>query len=306
MTAENVATLLESLSRQTVDLEMIVVDNGSPGQEVTRACGDYEFAKGLTLECNAGFSRAVNIAAKEAAGDLIILVNDDSVCEPKFVELISSALDPSGGTMMAAGVMRDARAPHLIETAGIEIDHALLAFDYLNGEERSVLDGEVAEPLGPSGAAAAYWRETFLAAGGFDERIFAYWEDVDLALRLRSEGFTCALARGALGTHAHSATLGSGSPRKNYLMGFGRGYVLRKWGALRPRLLPGIVARDVLICTGQLMFDRNAEGIRGRAAGMRARVEPEPYPSGAIAASPGHGVRASLSRRARRRLRLRR
>ena len=35
---------------------------------------------------------------------------------------------------MAAGVMRDARAPELIETAGIELDRTLLAYDYLNGE----------------------------------------------------------------------------------------------------------------------------------------------------------------------------
>ena len=97
-----------------------------------------------------------------------------------------------------------------------------------------MLDGDVPNPLGPSGAAAAYLNDAFWEAGGFDERIFAYWEDVDLALSLRTLGYKCALARRAIGTHAHSATLGSGSPRKNYLMGFGRGYVLRKWGVWSP------------------------------------------------------------------------
>ena len=77
---------------------------------------------------------------------------------------------------------------------------------------------------------------TALRVGPFDERFFAYWEDVDLALRMREAGWRCALAPGALGTHAHSATLGSGSARKNYLMGFGRGYLLRKWGVLRSPL----------------------------------------------------------------------
>ena len=41
---------------------------------------------------------------------------------------------------------------------------------------------------GPRRAAAAFDRATFLDAGGFDERLFAYWEDVDLVLRLRSTG----------------------------------------------------------------------------------------------------------------------
>jgi len=305
MTAGNVSGLLESLSRQTAPFEMIVVDNGSVGREVTHACTDFEFARAIRLEQNAGFSRAVNIASGEASGDVIVLVNDDAICEPEFLAEIAGAINPGRNVMMAAGVMRDVRAPGSIETAGIEIDRALLAFDYLNGESIAVLDGELAPPIGPSGAAAAYWKEAFVAAGGFDERIFAYWEDVDLALRLTTQGFRCALATGALGTHAHSATLGPGSSRKNYLMGFGRGYVLRKWGALRPQLLPGIVARDAVICAGQLAFDRNAAGIRGRVAGLRAAVDSEPYPSRALACSPKRGVGASFMRRARRRLRVR-
>ncbi|MDQ3729970.1 MAG: glycosyltransferase [Actinomycetota bacterium] len=306
MSAANVSALLESLSRQTVKCEVIVVDNASPDAEVTKACGDFDFAEARRLEYNAGFSRAVNIAASEAGGKALVLVNDDSVCEPGFVEEICSTLDPDRGTMMAAGVMRDVRAPDRIETAGIEIDHTLLAFDYLNGEALSILEDELAEPLGPSGAAAAYWREAFLSVGGFDERLFAYWEDVDLALRMGVRGFRCALARRALGTHVHSATLGSGSPRKNYLMGFGRGYVLRKWSALRPSRLPAILARDLFICAGQLALDRNAGGIRGRAAGLREPVEAERYPGELIESSPGHGLRGSLRQRVQRRLRLRR
>ena len=52
-----------------------------------------------------------------------------------------------------------------------------------------MLDGAVADPIGPSAAAAAFDRAAFLAVGGFDERLFAYWEDVDLVLRLRAAGY---------------------------------------------------------------------------------------------------------------------
>jgi hypothetical protein len=126
-----------------------------------------------------------------------------------------------------------------------------------------------------------------------------------MALSLQAAGGRCALAPAAQGVHEHSLTLGSGSSRKNFLMGFGRAYLLRKWSALTPRRLPAILAREVPICAGQLLLDRSAAGIRGRVAGMRAEVSPRPYPAGAVERSRSPGLLADLGRRARRRRRLR-
>jgi hypothetical protein len=249
----------------------------------------------------------VNIAAERAGGDALVLLNDDCVCEPGFVEAIAGTLDPARGVVMAAGVMRDGSDRSLIDSAGMELDRTLLVFDYLNGEPTSRLEAGVPDPVGPSGAAAAFDRSAFLDAGGFDERLFAYWEDVDLVLRLLREGARCALAREALGTHEHSATLGSGSARKNYLMGFGRGYVLRKWGALAPRRVPAVLGRELVVVAGQAVHDRNVAGVAGRIRGLRAGGRGRhPYPAAAVASSPGGGKRGSLLRRARRRRRLRR
>ncbi len=136
--------------------------------------------------------------------------------------------------------------------------------------------------MGPSGASAAFWREAFLEVGGFDERLFAYFEDVDLTLRIRLAGGSCRLAPRALGTHEHSATLGPGSRRKDYLIGFGRGYLLRKWGVLTPRRLPGVILRELAWCAGQLLMDRNLGAISGRLDGLRSRPEAHPYPQEAL------------------------
>jgi N-acetylglucosaminyl-diphospho-decaprenol L-rhamnosyltransferase len=301
------ARLLESLDDQSGAIEVLVVDNSSADPAMDHLGSRFANARVIRLDHNAGYSRAVNLAACEAAGDALVLLNDDCVCEPGFVEAIVAPLDPATGVTMAAGVMREARDPTRIDTAGMQLDRTLLVFDYLNGEQVTCLDNGVPDPIGPSGAAAAFDREAFLEAGGFDEKLFAYWEDVDLVLRMRRDGARCALAPSARGIHDHSATLGSGSPGKNYLTGFGRGYVLRKWGVLRsPARTARVLVTDGAVCIGQLVVDRSLAGVRGRIRGYRTATRAAPFPSEALPdGSAGDGPLRTLGRRAWRRARLR-
>jgi len=294
--------LLRSLAAAGEGFETIIADNGTGSSELRRAAAELDGAQVLTLDSNLGYSKAVNRAAQHAQGDALVLLNDDSVVGPRYVDRIAAALDPSQGYVMTAGVMCDAAEPDLIDSAGIELDWTLLAFDYLNGEPIGVLDDAVAAPMGPSGSNAAYSRDAFLEVGGFDEQIFAYLEDVDLALRLRRAGGSCRLAKAARGLHEHSATLGAGSRRKNYLMGYGRGYLLRKWNVITPRRLPGIVARELYLGVGQAVVDRNVGGLRGRLAGLRTGERTEPYP-GPLPDPPT--LIGTLRRRWRRRSRIR-
>jgi N-acetylglucosaminyl-diphospho-decaprenol L-rhamnosyltransferase len=298
--------LVASLARQTAEFELVLVDNGSPRGGLDWIAERVDAVTVVRFEENVGYTRAVNAGAARAQGDVLVLLNDDCTCDPPFLGEIAAALDPAAGIVMAAGVLRDRHAPELIDTAGMELDGTLLVFDYLNGAPLDVLERSPRSPVGPSAAAAAFDRDAFRAAGGFDERIFAYWEDVDLVLRLRRMGGRCALAARALGVHHHSATLGAGSREKNRLMGFGRGYVLRKWGVATPRRLPAILARDVVICLGQAAIDRNVSGMRGRLAGYRATTRQFDYPSALLDRAGRAGVLPDLRRRLERRVRLRR
>jgi GT2 family glycosyltransferase len=304
--ADRLGDLLATLDRQTVEHEVLVVDNGSPGGAASRACDGHPNARAIRLEENAGFSRAMNIGVSQAQSQAVIMVNDDCTCDPEFVERLVAALDPARGVIMSGGVLRDHHDPSIIETAGMELDSTLLVSDYLNGEPISRLDDGARDPIGPCGAAAAFDRAAFRDVGGFDERIFAYWEDVDLILRLRREGGRCVLAPGARGTHRHSSTLGPGSPRKNYLAGFGRAYVLRKWGVLGRRRLPGVLARELGVCVGQALVDRNLAGVRGRVRGYRAARPTERYPADLLPETAITDTLVALRRRAARRARIRR
>jgi GT2 family glycosyltransferase len=297
--------VLDSLAEQTELPRTIVVDNAGP-DGVAEIVGRHDFAEHLRLEENVGFGRAVNRAAASSREDTLVLVNDDCVCHPGFVEELVAALDPAEGVVMAAGVLVEAHDETMIDTAGVEISSTLLGFDYLNGVPLASVGPGTPAPVGPCGGAAAFDRSAFAEVGGFDENLFAYWEDVDLALRLVRAGGRCALATRAVGTHEHSATLGSGSSRKNYLMGWGRGYLLRKWSVVdSPGRALRVLASDAIVCGGQLVLDRTAAGVRGRVAGFRAAssVPPEPFPAELLSAAP-HS-RRTLGRRLRRRLKLR-
>jgi GT2 family glycosyltransferase len=303
--ARTIGGLLDSLECQTAAHQLLFVDNGS-SDGTSELLAERPAAEVLRFDRNLGFGAAINRAAKRAEGDALVLVNDDCVLDSGFVEAICAPLDPGAGIVMAAGVLREARDEGLIDTAGMELDRTLLVFDYLNGEPLQTLEDRVDDPIGPCGAAAAFDRGAFLEVGGFDEKLFAYWEDVDLVLRLRLAGGRCALAPAARGTHLHSETLGSGSRAKNSLIGFGRGYVLHKWRVLGPTRVPAVLARDGVICLGQALLDRNLAGLSGRFRGWRAADGRLPYPAGALAGHRGSGALRTLARRLRRRRRLRR
>ena len=305
MTPPLAIRLMESLREAGDGFETVIVDNGTGAEELDLAAGKLEGASIVRLERNFGYARAVNEGARRAQGDALVLLTDDSLVDRGYVERIASALDPTAGVVMGAGVMRDAGAPALIETAGIEMDRTLLAYDYLNGEPLEVLDGDVRDPAGPSGAAAAVWRDAFRQVGGFDENLFAYLEDVDLVIRLRREGGSCRLAKRARGVHEHSATLGPGSARKDYLAGYGRGYLLRKWSVMGARRLPGVLVREVGQAVVQAAIDRNLGPVRGRVNGLRASPSPEPYPPSEVLGEPP-SIADAVRRRWRRRARIRR
>jgi N-acetylglucosaminyl-diphospho-decaprenol L-rhamnosyltransferase len=302
--AQRLQRLLPSLG---CDSEVVVVDNGSTDGTADLLARRFPQVETIRFARNVGFSKAVNRAAAIASSDAIVLVNDDCVCEQDFAERLAGALDPARAVPMAAGVLLEARDPTVIDSAGVELDDTLLVFDYLNGQPVEVLDLAVADPLGPSGAAAAFDRCAFIECGGFDERLFAYWEDVDLILRLRVAGGRCVLVPSARAVHSHSATLGAGSARKNYLTGFGRGYMLRKWGVLGGGRGAVALAREAGICAAQLGVDRTPAGIRGRIAGWHAArsVQPHPFPAAAAGSSRLSSAR-EFRRRASRRRRLRR
>jgi N-acetylglucosaminyl-diphospho-decaprenol L-rhamnosyltransferase len=266
--ARHLPRVLGSLREQSRPVDVVVVDNGSGDDSVELLREHYPEVSLLALERNRGFGPALNQAVREHRADPLILLNSDVECGPRFLEAL---LDTNAeGVQSVAAVLLQERAPELIDSAGVVADATLMGFDYLHGEP---LAAAVAAPppLGPTGGAALSDRGAFEAVGGFDERIFLYYEDLDLALRLAGAGAHCRLAPEATAVHAYSAGLGAGSGRKFAFTGWSRGYMLRRYGVMsHPRLALRALACEGALCAGQLLLDRSAKGIGGRLRGWRA------------------------------------
>lgn len=258
---------LLSLREQTRPVDVVVADNGSIDDSVALVRDRFPEVSVLAFGENLGFGPALNRAAREHRADPLILLNNDAECEPRFVEALLDA--HAEGAEAVAGVLVQERDPGSIDSAGVVADSTLMGFDYLHGEPVAAAT-RAADPLGPTGGAALYRRAAFEAVGGFDERIFLYYEDLDLALRMAAAGGRCRLAPGARAVHAYSASLGAGSGEKFARTGWSRGYMLRRYGVISsPRLALRALACEGALCAGQLLLDRSAKGIGGRLRGWR-------------------------------------
>ena len=297
---------LESLRAQTVAPGICVVDNGSTDGTAEMLDREFPEVRVVSLSSNHGFGRAVNRGAATSNARLLVLLNDDAVADRSLVAELVAVQHETGAEMVAASLLD---ADRTIESAGVAIDRSLVAYDVLHGarhdpEAQALRDATL---LAPSGGAGAYVRDAFLAAGGFDEELFAYLEDVELGIRMREAGMRCVSAPGAFAWHEHSGTLGGGSARKNELLGYGRGYVLWKHGAGLSAVhrLRGM-AIDFSVAAGKIAIDRNLGFARGRiraALELRRRERPPADPRLARVAVIDLGLAAALRVRLSRRRR---
>jgi GT2 family glycosyltransferase len=265
--SQRIGRALGSLREQSRPVDVVVVDNGSSDDSVQLLREEFPEVTVLALRENLGFGPALNYAVREHPADPLILLNDDAEAEPRFVEALLDAA--AEGVQAVAGVMVQERDPRLIDSAGVVADRTLMGFDYLHGEPVEAA-ASAPDPLGPTGGAALYDRAAFEAVGGFDERMFLYYEDLDLALRMAAAGTRCRLAADARAVHAYSTSLGAGSGQKFAHTGWSRGYMLRRYGVMsQPRLALRALACEGALCAGQLLMDHTAKGIGGRLRGWR-------------------------------------
>jgi GT2 family glycosyltransferase len=183
---------LGSLAVQTLPVDdTIIVDNGSVDGSVVYVRERFPEAVVIELAANTGFAHAANVGTDAATGDVIALLNTDVVLAPDWLERMVAALvaDPGAGSVACKMLSLD--RPEIVYDAG----DVLRRDGACEQRGRFGLDDgrfdQRGEVFGACAGAALYRRRALVAVGGFDERYFAYLEDVDLALRLRLSGWRC-------------------------------------------------------------------------------------------------------------------
>ena len=258
------------MAQRDVDFEVVVVDNGSRDGTAEFLSRSYPAVRVIRNRRNLGFAAANNAAIRTTASEFVAALNNDTQPHPRWLASLVAAADAHLEHGAFASQMRFWRQPDVVNSAGIVVDRAGLAWDRLCGEPGNA-GGESAEVFGASGGAALYRRAMLDDVGLFDERFFAYLEDVDLAWRAQWAGWRARYVPAATVLHAYSGTSREGSAFKLRLLGRNKLWLLAK-NYPRPaliRYLPAILFYDLAGMPLTVLGGRTLAPVQGRLAALR-------------------------------------
>ena len=202
---------LDSLADQGTELELMVVDNGSRdgSLELLRERG----VPHVSLPENIGFAAAVNLGVARTGAPAVLALNADTALEPGCVASLGEALaaDRGLGGVQPRILQLEPGAEGAVESArlysrGMALSADGRAFEEGAGETQDSRSATPAEIFGVCGAACLLRRELFERLGGYDERYFAFYEDVDLNVRARIAGWRFAYIPAAVVWHVGNAS----------------------------------------------------------------------------------------------------
>jgi GT2 family glycosyltransferase len=161
---------------------------------------------------NVGFAAANNLGAKRARDcEWLALLNPDAFPNPGWLAALLRAAEENPQFSCFGSHMRHAGDVDVLDGTGDVYHVGGMAWRRDNGR-RAVRERGRGEIFSPCAAAALYPRALFVDAGGFDEGFFAYYEDTDLAFRLRLRGHRCLYEPDAVVDHVGFAAAGAEAP----------------------------------------------------------------------------------------------
>lgn len=201
---------LDSLRNQIrMPDDIILVDDGSSDGTDSFVSNSYPEVNLICLESNRGFAAAVNEGIRQAGGNYIALLNNDTRAAPQWLSELEKTLDEHPSTGSCSSKMLFADRPNIINSIGIGFTRAGTAFDVGEGQE----DGEKFQhprPIfGACAGAAMYRRKLFDDVGLLDEDFFMWYEDVDLSFRAQLAGYGCQYVPTAVVYHVGGGTASS-------------------------------------------------------------------------------------------------
>jgi GT2 family glycosyltransferase len=207
------ASLFRYHPRETLDV--IVVDNHSSDGSVESLTKEFPDVRFIALEENKGFGAANNAGVKHALCERLLFVNNDTLFIEEIITGLGNALnaDPKNG-MVGPKLLNEDRTfqrsfgpfptvvtEYRMKQSSAEPQH----IDDLADAATCTVDWL-------TGAAFMMDKTVFNAVGGFDERFFLYFEDIDLNKKVRNEGYKICYVPSVQLIHLGGRSYGSMNP----------------------------------------------------------------------------------------------
>lgn len=230
------------------DSEVIVADDGSTDGTAELLAREVPSVGVVRLPVNRGFATAANAGVAASRGRIVLLLNSDALVEPDALPALLAAFDdPHLGVAGAQLLNEDGspqwsggRTPTLPWLIGVVSGAGHLA--RLFGRRRSGASSRQVDWV--SGAAMAFRREAWKAAGPLDERFRFYCQDLAFCLGARMAAWQVRIIPEARVTHALGATI-AGHNALHYdparlwpdLLDWGTSFYGPRWGSRARRVL---------------------------------------------------------------------
>ncbi len=193
-------------------VEVIVSDDASTDGTAEWLGAEHPQVRVVRSPRNGGFVAAANAGIASARGEFVQLLNNDAeVCAGWFEAGLTPFDDPTIGSVAPLVLLRS--DPSRVDSAGDQ--YSLVGWPSKRGH------GELASRwiahgpdhvFGASGSSAIYRADALRLVGGYDPAFGSYYEDIDLAFRLRWAGYGCAFAPDCRVLHDISASYDHAKP----------------------------------------------------------------------------------------------
>jgi GT2 family glycosyltransferase len=194
------------LNQSAMPDEVVLVDNGSSDGSVEFMERTFPTVRCIRMGTNTGFAVAVNRGIRETQAELVVLLNNDTEVDRRWIEELTVALEADAAAGMATCKMLRFDRRDVIDGAGDALTRAGSPYTRGSGEPDGPAFNTREYVFGACGGASVYRRTMLDAIGLFDEEFISYYEDVDLSLRARLAGWQCLYVPAARCYHKRGAT----------------------------------------------------------------------------------------------------
>lgn len=250
-TSPHLAACIAALRRDGgAAVEIVVVAQGLSAARNERLRDELGAAvdRWLVIAENRGFAGGTNRGIVATTAPYVATVNDDVVVEPGWTGALRHALADDPSLAAVQGVNVRWSEPAVIDGWGLAWNRWWQAVQRGYGEPVDSAPRAPRTLFGVSATAALYRRRALESAGGgFDQTLESWYEDADLAVRLRAAGWGARCVPVARARHAGGITGGTMAARYRALLTANRWLVVaRLLGRRLPFAAPRLLTRDLL------------------------------------------------------------